>query len=91
MINCNHNSIFSPLFKTNTFNMVSERRANVSLGDALHDREISPHSGLHTFFPVGTLPVKETLATTGCRQSKEPVSAPPCTTQKSPSGTPASL
>lgn len=43
-----------------------------------------------TFFPVGTLPVKDTLATSGCRQSNPPVSWPPCTTLKRPSGTPAS-
>lgn len=45
---------------------------------------------LLTFFPVGTLPVKDTLATSGCRQSNPPVSWPPCTTLNSPSGAPAS-
>lgn len=43
-----------------------------------------------TFCPVDTLPVKDTFATSGWWQSKLPVSCPPCTTLRSPSGAPAS-
>lgn len=48
-------------------------------------------AGAFTFTPVGTLPVKEILATSGWWQRNCPVAAPPCTTLKSPLGTPASV
>lgn len=53
---------------------------------------VSPRcAGAFTFTPVGTLPVKEILATSGWWQRNCPVAAPPCTTLKSPLGTPASV
>ena len=44
-----------------------------------------------TFLPVPTSPVSETLAMRSCWVSNWPVSAKPCTTLNTPSGSPASL
>lgn len=46
---------------------------------------------LITFFPVGTDPVKETLSTPGCDDSKWPVTPPPWTIFRAPLGSPASV
>ena len=42
------------------------------------------------FLPVATEPVSDTLATAGWRVSAAPTSPYPCTTLKTPAGTPAS-
>ncbi|KAG7264833.1 hypothetical protein CRUP_001477, partial [Coryphaenoides rupestris] len=62
----------------------------MSRGDLPPSSRTETRRRLCTFLPVGTLPVKETLATLGWRHSRLPVSAPPWTTFTRPTGTPAS-